>query len=84
MFVLSIDELAKAKKLMLPEEQLIVPSNELMEELVGLRVAYARFLRRYKKVLQDNAEAQEEFVKTVPGLILRELGPDHSFQSSSG
>ena len=81
MCVLSIDELAKANRLMPPGEQLIVPSDELLEELAGLRISYARFLRRYKKVLQDNAEAQEEFVETVPGVIRRELGPDHSFQS---
>ena len=79
--VLSIDELAKTKRLMPPEEQLIVPSDELLEELAGLRIAYARFLRRYKKVLQGSPEAQEEFVETVPGVIRRELGPDHSFQS---
>ena len=65
---------------MSPGEKTIVP-KELVEELVGLRISYARFLRRYKKVLQDNAEAQEEFVETVPGVIRRELGPDHSFQS---
>ena len=79
--VLSIDELAKANRLMSSGEQLIVPSDELLEELAGLRISYARFLRRYKKVLQDNTEAQEEFVETVPGVIRRELGPDHSFQS---
>ena len=81
MCVLSIDELAKANRLMPSGEQLIVPSDELLEELAGLRISYARFLRRYKKVLQDNAEAQEEFVETVPGVIRRELGPDHSFQT---
>ena len=81
MFVLSIDELTKANRLMPPEEQLIVPSDELLKELARLRVAYARFLREYKKVLQGSAEAQEEFVETVPGVIHRELGPDHSFQS---
>ena len=81
MFVLSIDELAKANGLLSPEEQLIVPPDELLEELVGLRISYARFLHGYKKVLQDSVEAQEEFVETVPGVINRELGPDHSFQS---
>ena len=74
-----VGELSKAR-LVSPGEKTIVP-KELVEELVGLRVAYARFLRRYKKVLQDNAEAQEEFVETVPGVIRRELRPDHSFQS---
>ena len=65
-----------------PGEQLIVSaSDELLGELAGLRISYARFLHEYKKVLQDNAEAQEEFVETVPGVIHRELGPDHSFQS---
>ena len=81
--VLSIDELAKTKRLMPPEEQLIVPSDELLEELAGLRIAYARFLRRYKKVLQGSPEAQEEFVETIPGVIHREHGPDYNcnFQS---
>ena len=78
-FVLYIDELAKVKKLM--PQQLIVPPDELQEEPVWLQISYARFLRGYKKVLQDSAEAQEEFVKTVPGVIRRELRPDHTFQS---
>ena len=81
MFSLSTDELAKANIMMPPEEQLIVPSEELLEELVGLRISYASFLRGYKKILQGSADAQEEFVETVPGVIRRELGPDHSFQS---
>ena len=81
-FVLSTDELAKANKLMPPVEQLmIVTSNELLEDLASLRIAYARFLREYKKVLQGSPEAQEEFVETVSTLIQKELGPDHSFQS---
>ena len=61
-------------------EQSIVPSDELLEELAGLRVSYAIFLRRYKKVLQDSAEAQV-FVEAVPMILHRELGPDHSFES---
>ena len=81
-FVLSTDELAKASELMPPGEQLMnVPSDELLEELARLRIAYARFLCGYKKILQDSAEAQEAFVETVPGVIHREPGPDHSFQS---
>ena len=62
-------------------EQSIVPSDELLKELAGLRVSYARFLLGYKKVLQDNAEAQEVFVEAVPMIIHRELGPDRSFES---
>ena len=60
---------------------MIVPSNELLEELAGLRIVYARFLHKYKKVLQDSVEAQEEFVETVSRVIHRELGLDRSFQS---
>ena len=63
-----------------PGGQLIV-SDELLKELAGLRMSYARFLREYKKVLQGSAEAQEEFVETVPEVIHRELGPDRNFQS---
>ena len=63
------------------EQSVIIPSEELLEELAGLRISYATFLQKYKKVIQDNAEAQKEFVETVPGVIHRELGPDHSFQS---
>ena len=63
------------------EKQSIVPSDELLKELAVLRVSYAKFLHGYKKVLQDSAEAQEVFVKTVPMIIQRELGPDHSFES---
>ena len=78
-FVLSTDELAKASRLMPP--LVVQSSDELLEEFVGLRISYAAFLRRYKKILQGSAEAQEEFVETVPGVICKELGPDHSFHS---
>ena len=74
-----VDELSKAR-LVSPGEKTIVP-KELVEELVGLRVAYARFLRKYKNVLQSSPEAQEEFVETLPGLLGRPPGPDCSFQS---
>ena len=65
---------------MSPGEKTIVP-KELVDELFGLRVAYASLLREYKKILQGSLNAQEIFVETVPVLIDRELGPDHSFQS---
>ena len=74
-------ELAKTNRLIPPKQQLIVPSDELLEELAELQIAYFRFLRRYKKVLQGSPEAQEQFVETVQGVIHRELGPDHNFQS---
>ena len=61
-------------------EQFIVP-DELLKELARLRIAFARFLRRYKRELLSSAEAQEEFVETLPGLLRRSLGPDRSFQS---
>ena len=60
--------------------QFIVP-DELLEELAGLRVAFARFLRRYKRELLRSPQAQEEFVEILPGLLRRSLGPDRSFQS---
>ena len=53
--------------------QLIVPSDDLLEELAGLRISQVTpsvFLRRYKEVLQDNAEAQKDFVETVPAIIM--------------
>ena len=65
---------------MSPGEKTIVP-KELVEELFGLRVAYASFLREYKKILQGSVNAQEVFVETVPVLIDRELRSDLSFQS---
>ena len=60
--------------------QFIVP-DELLEELAGLRVAFARFLCMYKRELLSSAEAQEEFVETLPGLLRSSLGPNRSFQS---
>ena len=34
-----------------------------------------------KNVLESSPEAQKKFVDTLPGLLGRSLGPDHSFQS---
>ena len=76
-----LDELTKV---MTPSQELpIVVPDELLEDLLGLRVGYARFLREYKNVLESSPEfeAQKRFVDTVPGLLDRSLGPDHSFQS---
>ena len=79
---LYLDELTKVSRLMTPSQNLpIVVPDELLEDLAGLRVGYASFLREYKKVLESSPEAQKEFVDTLPGLLGRSLGPDHSFQS---
>ena len=66
---------------LLPRELQIVVPDELLEDLAGLRVDYARFLHEYKNVLESSPEAQKEFVDTLPELLVRSLGPDHSFQS---
>ena len=67
---------------MLPSQELqIVVPDELLEDLAALRVGYASFLYEYKNVLESSPEAQKKFVDTLPGLLGRSLGPDHSFQS---
>lgn len=55
----------------------IALSNALLEELAGLRVAYATFLGRYKEEVQNSAEAQLKLVKTLQWPI---SGANHSFQ----
>ena len=65
-------------------EQFIVSevvSDELLEDLAHLRVDYASLLCEYKNVLESSPEAQKKFVDTLPGLLGRSLGSDHSFQS---
>ena len=67
---------------MLPSQELqIVIPDELLEDLAALRVGYASFLYEYKNVLESSPEAQKKFVDTLPGLLGRSFGPDHSFQS---
>ena len=78
-FPVSSDELI-APWLMPPSLQIVVP-DEILEDLAALRVGYARFLCEYKNVLESSPEAQKKFVDTLPGLLGRSLGPDHSFQS---
>ena len=81
-FPFYLEGLTKASTLMPPSQELqVVVSDELLEDLAGLRVDYARFLREYKKVLESSPEAQKKFVDILPGLLGRSLGPDHSFQS---
>ena len=48
---------------------IVVIPNELSEELVDLRFAYAKLLRSYEKELWRSPEAQEEFVEFLPGLL---------------
>ena len=62
-------------------EQSVVVPDELLEDLVDLRVDYANLLREYKNVLESSPEAQKKFVDTLPMLLGRLLGPDHSFHS---
>ena len=66
-----------------PQEEHIIVPDSLLEQLTSLRISYARFLRRYKKALQNSPEAQEELVETLPRLVLihGELGSDRNFQS---
>ena len=54
--------------------------NALVEELAGLRFAFANLLYRYENELNHSPEAQKEFVKFLPRLFRRAVG-DHSFQS---
>ena len=47
----------------------VVVPDELVEELVDLRVAFAKLLRNYEKELRNSPEAQDEFVALLPGLF---------------
>ena len=62
------------------EQQIVVP-DELLKNLAVLREGYATFLRVYKSVFESSPVAQKVFVDTLPMLLGRSLGPDHSFQS---
>ena len=70
-------------RLMLPsqEQQIVSVPDELLEDLADLRVDYASLVYEYRNVLESSPEAQKKFVDTLPGLLGRSLGPDHSFQS---
>ena len=48
---------------------MIVVPDELVDELASLRIGYASLLRNYKRVLENSPESQEEFVRTLPGLL---------------
>ena len=61
-------------------KQITVP-KALLDELVGLRVAYATLLFKYKKILQSSPEAQSEFVEILPQLLCKKITSDVSFQS---
>ena len=72
----------EVSRMMLPsQELLIVVPDELLKNLAALRVGYASFLLEYKNVLESSPEAQKKFMDTLPRLLGRSLGPDHSFQS---
>ena len=65
----------------IPGEQVEVP-NALVEELAGLRFAFANLLYSYENELQKSPEAQEEFVKFLPRLFHKGWKiDDHNFQS---
>ena len=82
-FPFYLDELIiiKASRSMPARELQIVVPDELLEDLANLREDYASFLCEYKNVLESSPEAQKKFVGTLPKLLGRTLGPDHSFQS---
>ena len=80
-FPFYLDELTQASRLMPPAKEQFVVSDELLEDLADLRVDYASLLCEYKNVLESSPEAQKKFVDTLPGLLGRSLGPDHSFRS---
>lgn len=61
-------------------EQVKLVPDSLVEELAGLRSAFARLLRNYEEQLQSSSEAQNEFVKFLPRLFHRAVD-NHSFQS---
>ena len=63
------------------EEHVVDVSDTLLQELATLRIAYANFLGRYKRELQNSPEAQKELVGTLPRLLHSGLGSDCSFQS---
>ena len=66
----------------MPQISVVVP-DALLEELVSLRISYARLLRLYQEELENSPKAREVFVKTVPA-VLRERklrGSDCDFQS---
>ena len=57
---------------------MVVP-DELVEELIDLRVAFAKLLRNYEKELLNSSEAQDEFIALLPRLFHKErssLNPD--------
>ena len=82
MHTFHLDELTKPPSRLMPPagEQFVVP-DELLENLAGLRVDYARLLCEYKNVLESSRIARKKFVDTLPWLLGRSLGPDHSFRS---
>ena len=63
------------------EAEFIVVPDSLLQELAALRVSYAFMLSRYKKELQNNSEAQENFIEIVPTVIGRALSLEHNFQA---
>ena len=54
--------------------------DALIEELADLRIAFAKLIRNYEKLLHNSPETQEEFVAFLPRLFRRAV-EDHSFQS---
>ena len=80
-FPFYLDILEHSRRITPGQEVQIVVPDELLEDLANLRVGYASFLYEYKNVLESSLEAQKKFVDTLPRLLRRSLGPDHSFQS---
>lgn len=61
-------------------KQVVVP-DKLLAELVDLRVAFAMLVCSYESELNDNHEAQAEFVRLLPRL-LRRRRYNQDFQSN--
>ena len=60
---------------------MIIVPDELVDQLASLRIGYASFLRNYMRELENSPKTQEEFVKTLPRLLHRELSSDLNFQA---
>ena len=61
----------------------VVVPDELVEELVDLRVAFAKLLRNYEKELLNSFEAQDEFVALLPRLLRKgESSSDPDFKTN--
>ena len=54
----------------------------LVEELAGLRAAYATLLMKFERALKRSSEAQEDFVDFLRKLLRRSISSDCNFHSA--